>query len=168
MKKMLRSTALITTMILIFAAIPANAAQLEPAVALDNSSLVSVEYLSDGGYVETYVGEVSNGSKITTYAAATTKTGYKSKTGYDSAGVMTWKVTVYGTFSINPGVSVSCTDAWHTTNAYSPWVLDSASSSRGSASATGTAKFLKKFLFVTTNTETATVTVYCDKNGNIS
>ena len=126
----------------------------------------TVEYLEDGSCVEITVAEEV--SDAVTYAT-TTKSGSKTYTYKDSDGAVLWKFTLKGTFSINSGVSSTCTAASYTTsNIASGWSLESASTSKSGAKAKADFVFIKKVLFITTKTIEESLTLTCDKNGNLS
>ncbi len=126
----------------------------------------SVEYLEDGSYIEIVVAEEV--SDAATYAT-TTKSGSKTYTGRDSDGSVQWKFTLKGTFSVNTGVSATCTSvSYSTSDIASGWSLDSASTSKSGAKAMADFVFKKKVLFVTTKTIEGSLTLTCDKNGNLS
>lgn len=81
---------------------------------------------------------------------------------------------VTGSFEVDYGVSVRCTNVAATSYVYvDGWSVEnvSKSSSTGSgatASATASGEFVKKVLFITTKRVPVSVTVTCDKNGNAS
>ena len=139
----------------------------EGAISSDFSDLPlsSIEYLKDGGFIETRIGEVVN--PIQTYGTVYSKTAYKVKTSYTKDGEMNWQFYIYGTFTINPGVSSTCTNDWYTYSVNSPWSLESASSHHSAIAAIGNAKFVRKFLFIVRETNNVSMDVSCDKNGNI-
>lgn len=166
MKRALRFFAWITMLILVIAALSVNAAELKADTGLGNSSLISIEYSPDGGYIETRIGEQNGG--VQPFASTYTKTGYKTKAGYDSSGAVIWKRTIYGIFSINPGVSSTCIDTWYVSECYGSWQQSSASSSRTTSVASGTATYVRKVLFITVETVNVSVSISYDKNGTFS
>ena len=126
----------------------------------------TVEYLPDGS---SYVTTVIDETPITPYATTFTKTGSKVYSARNSDGVIMWQFTVKGTFSVNSGVSATCTASSHSINIVEDaWQNKSASTSRSGNKAIGKATFIKKLLFVTVDTKDIQVTLTCDSNGNLS
>lgn len=142
---------------------PVNAAEADGAT---NEVLVSetVEVLPDGTVITISVYETPVQSRASTYHKSGKKT-YTSTAG----GETMWTLTVHGGFTVNEGVSATCTaatrsygiydDAWH-------YVTSSAYASGSSAIADG--EFCKKALGITIETDTAHVVLTCDKYGNLS
>lgn len=120
-----------------------------------------IEYLADGSYFVTRI--VSVDSRV-----ASTKSGTKVRTYYDSEGTKIFSFTVHGSFNYD-GTTVTCIDASYTYEIYdSAWSLKSATASKSGATATASGTFVKKVLGITVNTKTLTPTLTCDKNGTLS
>lgn len=120
-----------------------------------------IEYLADGSYFITRIVSVDS-------RAASTKSGAKVKTYYDSEGTKLFTLKVHGTFRYD-GSTVTCIDASYTYEIFdSAWSLKSATASKSGATATASGTFVKKILGITMNTKTLTPTLTCDKNGNLS
>ena len=127
----------------------------------------TVEYFSDGTVMETVITEEA--SVNTARATQYTKSGTKSNTLKNADGDVLWSFTLRGQFDVVEGVSSVCTLAKHSYNIYdNSWSLDSASTSKSANKAIGNATFKKKVLFVTTDTKSFTLTLTCDKYGNLS
>ena len=127
----------------------------------------SIEYFDDGSYLEIIVAEENNG--IAPYASTYNKSGTKSYNLKNSDGEVLWTFTLKGTFTVNTGVSATCTAATYTTsNIASGWSLYSASTSKSSNKAMADFVFKHKVLFVTTQTVEKSLTLTCDVNGNLS
>ena len=126
----------------------------------------TIEYLPDGSsIVITVIDETSIMPLATTF----TKTGSKVYSARNPDGVIMWQFTVHGTFSVNSGVSATCTAASHSINIVEDaWQNQSASTSRSGNKAIGNATFIKKLLFITVDTKDIQVTLTCDSNGNLS
>ena len=132
----------------------------------EKSRLISetTEFFHDGTYVTVSVYEEENKERATT-----TKTGSKVFRAHESDGTVIWTFTVQGTFSVNSGVSSTCTAVSHSHSiSANSWSCKTSSSSKSGNTATGTATFVKKILFITTDTKECTVQLTCDKNGNLS
>ena len=141
--------------------ISANAASYEEKIVSERT-----EYFSDGSSVVITVTE-----KITpaTRAAAYSKSGSKTYTSKNSSGEILWKFTLKGTFSVNSGVSATCTStSYSKSNLADGWSLKSGSSYASGNQAIGDGTFQHKTLFVVTDTKSCHVVLKCDANGNLS
>lgn len=145
--------------------ITAHAAAIE---ASTSEIIVSetTEYYDDGTYATVIVSEETS---PTTRATAYTKTGNKAYVLYNKNREELWRFTVHGTFSVNSGVSSTCTAVSHSISiTENAWQNESASTSRSGNQAIGDATFIKKLLFITVETKGCHVVLTCDKNGNLS
>lgn len=131
------------------------------ANASDESITSSVRIdLPDGNYV---IETVTENTDTLTTRATSTKSGYKTSVYYNSSNVAIFGVRVDGTFSYTG------TSSWSTSAAATVYIYDdsgsyvSKSASYSSNYATATGKV--KYNYVTIP---RTVTLYCDKNGNLS
>lgn len=118
------------------------------------------EYLTDGSYFETVISSTNSKSTIRNASKTTT---YKNADG-DSL----WYVKVTANFDFN-GYSSKCTSATASAGSYSKvWkILDKkASRSGNSGSATALAGSYMGGIFV--GSVTKTITLSCDKNGNLA
>ncbi len=134
------------------------------------SSITSIEYFNDGSYIVTeIIQSTSNYAK----GAATTTTGTKTKTYYSSSNVALCALKITASFSHN-GSTVSCVGTSHTEYSYdNSWSVQNVTTSHGNSSSTkaygkASGYFVKKILGITMNTISTSVTVYCDKDGNLS
>lgn len=116
----------------------------------------------DGGYYVKTITETPV-NNISTYST-TTKKGTVNYAHYDSNNALCWRYSLTGTFSVNYGISATCTGATAKLSIYnadySPY---SEKHSYSGATATGTIK-IKYFGFI----KSATVSITCDKYGNFS
>lgn len=140
-----------------------------PSIDKANERIISetVEYYPDGSSAVITVAEeiYEIGERATSY----TKTGSKTYTARNSSGDVLWKFTVHGTFSVNSGVSATCTStSYSTSNIASGWSLKSGSSYASSNKAIGDGTFEHKVLFIVTETKSCHVVLTCDANGNLS
>ncbi len=154
-----------TVLLLSFCALPFGA---NAQVAMSNEQIISetVEMLEDGYYIKTIVAE-----EIMTMAprATTTKSGSKARVFYNSNDEEVARFTLKGTFSVNTGVSATCTASSYSTSiSNNSWSVKSASATKSGNHAIGDVTFVKKVLFITTDTQEAHVVLTCDKNGNLS
>ena len=126
-----------------------------------SNSNTTVTYFDDGSYlVETL--EVSHSR------ASGTKTGTKTQAYYDASGNTDWKAVLSGTFSYT-GSSATCTASSVSVTVYdSDWYTVSKSASKSGATASASVTMGYKVLGVTTKKTSATPTLTCDANGNLS
>lgn len=124
-----------------------------------NEENIQREYFSDGSFFEIRISETQSRSS---------KSGTKTAIYKDSSHEPLWYVTVLGSFSYN-GHSATCTSASVTAGSYSDvWKISNKSVSKSQNSATATA-IAKKYLNGTwVKSITKSVTLSCDKNGNLS
>lgn len=114
--------------------------------------------MDDSSYVIITLRENSVNTRANPY----TKNGSKDYT-YVLNGTAQWTFTVYGTFTVVPGSSCTCTNSAYGFNtSVSGWSLSSADSSHSGSTATawGTVTGPK--------TVNPRVSVSCDANGNLS
>ena len=120
-----------------------------------------IEYLPDGGYIETVVTETAN-------RAGGTKTGTKVKRFIDTDGKEEWVIQLQGTFSCN-GITATCTNAvCNVTVTASDWYVVSKTASKSGAVATANVTMGQKVLGITISKPSYVLTLTCDKNGNLS
>ena len=92
----------------------------------------------------------------------------QKETNYvDPDNVILWKVTLIGTFTYN-GFTSSCTSA----SSYSTVYQGNWSESNNNTFASGNAAvasvtMVRKFLFITVETQVVNLTITCDKDGNV-
>lgn len=145
------------TAIFLFVALPCTT--LASDIATSTSENSQITYLDDGSYYVT---------TITESLVRSTKTGSRSTTYYSSSDVAQWKVTVKGTFSYD-GTSATCTSASHTVTIYDDdWYTYSQNSYESSNKAIAEVTMKLKMLGIVINTRDVTITLTCDKNGNLS
>lgn len=99
---------------------------------------------------------------------ATTKTGKKTVTVKNAAGSKLWDVQVTGTFSYN-GSTSTCTNSIANATSYnSNWKIVSKSANKSGNSATATAKANLYSGGAYIDSLTKSVSLFCDKNENLS
>lgn len=125
----------------------------------------TVNYLKDGSKITTRIYE----NPVNTYASTYTKNGQKSLTCEDDKGTALWKYTVTGTFTIESGVSATCTRANGTPTSYdSAWSAYSNNVSRSGNKATGVIRMQEHWMGLVVQDFTETVTLTCSVNGTFS
>jgi len=128
------------------------------ASAMDDCSITR-EYLSDGSYYET---KIEYGKTRSTITGASKTTTYRN-----SAGVALWYVRVKANFTFN-GSSSSCTSSSCSAESYSSsWKIISRDSSRSGNTAYAKAKAAQYMPGALVGTKERTVSITCDKNGNV-
>ena len=137
------------------------------AYAQSSETVISetTEYFEDGSSVTTTVTQITSNDLT---RATKTITGSKTKTVKNSDGDVLYKFKVTGTFTVNEGVSSTCTAvSCSASNLASGWSLVSSTKSKSGNKATATGVFEYTVLFISKTQET-TATLTCDKNGNLS
>lgn len=120
-----------------------------------------VTFFEDGSYlVETI--------HIVQSRASNTVSGDKTSVHYENDGTANWKLVVNGTFTYANGVAICRSSTCSVTIFDSDWYTISKSASKSGASATASATMGRKLLGVTVDQLSATVTLTCDGNGNLS
>ena len=127
-------------------------------------------YTDDGGYIAIEL--VTYGKKqcgedrsLTSY----TVNGDKNVSKYNSSNELIWRYTLYGTFSVENGVSAACTNASYDTvvNA-SSWSFSDCAATASGNTAYGVGTVKNKFLFITLETVEIDISISCDVYGNLS
>lgn len=161
------SVFLVLTMLYLTAfACPINAASQSVKTATADNSVTWTEVTSDG-YTLVYTITQDNFLSNTQSRAAQTVSGSNTVTVKDGSTTL-YTLSVHATFSVNVGVSATCTGCSYTYSIKnSSWHFDSATATKSGNTATATGQFHKEVLFITTQTKTSTVRLTCDKNGNL-
>lgn len=152
---MKRVLSIVLALALLICAVPvhANAAEVS-----DGSPVVTT--YDDGSYTVT---EIIDGN-----ARATTGTKCKQTTKYNSDDEVEWIFRLYAVFSYD-GTTSSCTMAYTTLVIQSDiWYEISRESSYSGATAYGSATLGKTLLGITISKPTYSLTLSCDKDGNLS
>lgn len=102
------------------------------------------------------------------YSNTYNKSGFKSYVARNKEGKELWRFTVNGTFSIHPGESSVCTSSSYNIKiTEDSWKMEKASTRKTGNKAIGDATFIKKLLLITVERKNCSVTLSCDKNGNL-
>lgn len=161
-------TLFITAVILTigFSSVPFSAHAETNNAALEKILYETTEYFEDGSSATIIVTEESSAP---VRSAAYSKSGSKYYIFYDKDKNELWRFTVYGTFTVNPGSSSTCTQSSYSVSiSDDAWENESASVYHSENQAIGHAVFIKKFLFFTVDTQNCNVVLKCDANGNLS
>ncbi len=153
--------------VLFFAVSPLTACAEEmPADVCETVIMETTEYFENGIYAVT---TVKQESVLVTRAESDTITGSKEYVMYNQDGHELWRFTVYGTFSVTPGVNAVCTDASCSFSiANNAWENQSASAYPVGNQAVGDAAFIKKLFGITVDTQSCHIVLTCDADGNLS
>jgi len=138
---------------------------------VNNMVLISedIEYLSNGITLITSIYEdISINKSSATKGTPYTKSGKRTQTAKNGTTTL-YSFTITGTFTVNPGVSATCTSSVpsHTID-HSDWSLSSSSASKSGNKALGTGVFKRTLLFFTVETQTLNLTLTCSTNGVLS
>lgn len=118
-------------------------------------------YFEDGSYMTVEV--ITKGTR-----ASGSTSGSKPYTYYDSDGSAQWKATLSGSFSYIDS-SATCTSSSVDVTIYnSSWYVSSKSASKSGNTASASVTMGKKMAGVTVMTKTLSLSLSCDKNGNLS
>lgn len=160
MKRMLATVVTLVLLATMFA-IPAQATTENPeppegAVFLDN-----------GMY---YVDEITiESGGITTFGTIRTVKGSKTRTSYSPSGAVNFKLTVHGTFTVNTGVSATCTASTYSYSIVnSDWRLTAGSARKSANTAIAEGTFKRKVLFIDVETVATSIMLSCNTNGTLS
>lgn len=122
-----------------------------------------VEELPDGYYATVYV-DVTNAN-----ARSTTQTAHKEYYITSSSNEVVAKYTLTATFTYPYNNTAKCTSATYSTKIYnSNWSFSDCSATTSGNKASGHFVATHKVLGITASTIDKTITLTCDKNGNIS
>lgn len=153
MKKIISALLVLATVMCVF---PVG---LSAEAKSENVISKTTEYFNDGSYIEITVTEDEQMTR-----ASTNVTGKKTYKYIDSVGATQWEFIIYGTFSVNVGVSATCTNCYYSYNIInSAWKNSSASARESGNQAIGDGTFT-----CSTGTRSCHVVLSCDKNGNFS
>ena len=126
------------------------------------------EYFADGSSITTTITQVINDNQNETRATRTV-TGSKIKTVKNSSGNVLYKFKITGTFSVNEGVSATCTAvACTASDLASGWSLASSTTSKSGNTAYATGIFKYKVLGITTQSIETPNTLTCSTTGTLS
>lgn len=132
----------------------------------ENKSTI-VEYFEDGSYLEVTITKET--SDVMPLADSYITDGTKTYTYKNSSGTTLWWYNLHGNFRVTTGSSAVCTSALESYSIQEDgWSLKESSTSKSGNKAMGNATFIKKVLFITAETKNISLTLTCDKNGNLS
>lgn len=135
----------------------------------ENEILISetTEYFSDGFSITTTI--IQQISDIETLSTTKTVSGSKIRTVKNANNEVLYKFKINGTFSVNIGVSATCTAvSCSASDLASGWSLDSSITSKTGNTANAMGIFKKKVLLITTQTVETPISLACDANGVLS
>lgn len=134
---------------------------LIPSAPVKAETTTDVVYFEDGSYVVTVLQEYSTRS-------TNQKSASKSQKYHASNGELACTLTVHGTFRYD-GTTATCTASTYTHQIHNnSWSFSSGSASKSGNTATAKGTFARKVLGITVDSKTLTVSLSCDKNGNLS
>lgn len=119
-----------------------------------------IEYYEDGSYGVIFIQK--------DYGKSNSATETKTYKYYDSNNNLCWKASITASFTYN-GVTASCTSVSKSTTIYdTSWRCTASSCSKSGATATGSFTFKHYVLGIPVKTINKTLTLTCDKNGNVT
>lgn len=166
MKKLLALLMTVALLTVGFSSISISARAETDAAAQEKIIYETTEYFEDGSSVTIIVTEESTTlARTSSYS----KSGSKHYIFFDKDKVELWRFSVHGTFTVNPGLSSTCTeDSSSISISDDAWQTESSSTYHSGNQAIGNAVFIKKLLFITIDTQNCNVVLTCDSNGNLS
>lgn len=160
MKKLISIVCCLCLLTAIFV-LPVSAEEADAEILISRT----VEVQPDGSSVEILVYQ----SPVYTRGNSYSMSGSKVYNSTNAAGELLWTFKLTGVFKVVEGSSVYCTSASHSyTIAEDDWNYVSGSSYKSGNKAIGNAEFNRKVLGIVVETDTCTVTLTCDANGNLS
>ena len=160
MKKLISIVCCLCLLTAIFV-LPVSAEEADAEILISRT----VEVQPDGSSVEILVYQ----SPVYTRGNSYSMSGSKVYNSTNAAGELLWTFKLTGVFKVVEGSSVYCTSASHSyTIAEDDWNYVSGSSYKSGNKAIGNAEFNRKALGIVVETDTCTVTLFCDANGNLS
>lgn len=151
MKK--RILSIILTVLMLVALFPLNVS----ATQVENN----IVFLENGDYIEITTEYIS-------VRATNTRIGNKYLTYYDSNDNVEWEAKLNASFTYD-GTSSACTSASCTVTVYdSKWYEISNATTRSGSAATTALTMGRKLLGITVSKPEYTITLTCDKDGNLS
>lgn len=160
MKKLISIVCCLCLLTAIFV-LPVSAEEADAEILISRT----VEVQPDGSSVEILVYQ----SPVYTRGNSYSMSGSKVYNSTNAAGELLWTFKLTGVFKVVEGSSVYCTSASHSyTIAEDDWNYVSGSSYKSGNKTIGNAEFNRKALGIVVETDTCTVTLTCDANGNLS
>lgn len=146
---------------------PVNAESQSATVSNATDNTITWTETTPEGYTLVYTITQDNFLSNPQSRATQTVSGSNTVTVKDGSTTL-YTLSVHATFSVNVGVSATCTGCSYTYSIKnSSWHFDSATATKSGNTATATGNFHKEVLFITTQTRTTTAQLACDKNGNL-
>ena len=150
MKRLLSSLLILTMLLCVF---PVQGSAVEKKL--------ETVYFDDGSYMTVEI--ITRGTR-----ASGSTSGSKPYTYYDSTGSAQWKATISGSFTYN-GSSATCTSSSVDVTIYdSAWYTISKSASKSGNTASASVTMVEKRGGVTVNRVPVSLSLSCDRNGNLS
>lgn len=132
-----------------------------PISSVASQTGVEIIELADGGYIEVGIEDISP-------RTTNTRVAYKYFRYYDGSDNLEWEARLDGTFTYD-GTTSTCTSASCTVAIYeNAWYEISNTTTRSGNTATTQLTMGQKFLGITISKPQYTITLTCDKDGNMS
>ncbi|MBQ3016022.1 MAG: hypothetical protein IJD79_04500 [Clostridia bacterium] len=155
------------TVLLLSFSLTAFASTSLPEKSLPENS--EITYLSNGSYIITTFSVIPTDNSVQTAATTYTKQGTKTINCYSSDNELEWEYTLTGTFTVNNGISATCTNATHSKTIYSSkWSFSDENTYAENNVAHGKGVFKRKVLFIVVEKTNVDISITCDVYGNLS
>lgn len=162
MKKIISTILAFALFITALVVIPDSTAKAD-TISFPVNETTTYEYFEDGSYYMTTLVILPSTERTTTNITVQKTGGY-----LNSDNEVIWSATLTGKFTYN-GSTSSCTDASISTYFNSTvWKLTSSSASKSGSTASGTATAKAYYLGVPVATKSVSLSITCDKDGNLS
>ncbi len=150
---------------LIIAVICCTVLSLSVGAASENYSVVDIECLNNGDYIETVISDIDE--QVVPSVGRASKSITKTRYYKNSEGTVLWSVSITGTFTYN-GTTSTCTSCSHkTTSPASAWSITSSSHSKSGN--TATARATATYETATTSKDyQMSISIKCSASGTIS
>lgn len=131
-------------------------------IPLSEAETAIVEYLPDGSYFVTTIA-AEDGPCLRGYTNQ-----QRNSTYYNNSGVAQWKMTLYASFYYDGTTSYANSCLVSYTIYHDAWYYEEKQEETNGNVASGTLKMAYKVLGITIYTRSRSLTITCDKDGNIS
>ena len=129
----------------------------------DNKNMNDIEYFEDGSYAITSI--IVNHSLL---SASNSITRTKKYEFFDSTNQLCWAAFLTASFTYN-GTTSSCTGASCDVTIYNnSWSTKSVNAYTSGYSAIAEVTIIRKLLFITVETKSFSITLSCDRYGNLT
>ena len=152
---MKRIATLVILALLVFSMLP-----FSTFAAKDNSNYDEIIYLDNGDYITVEISQ--------TASRATTVKNSKTYTYRNNSGDELWRAVLSGTFTYNGSTATCTASSCDVTISNSAWSVSSKTVGKSGGTATTELTMVKKFIGITIDTETLSMSLTCSPTGVFS